>query len=42
MATGNWVPELIELAAGDNLFGTAGAHSPWMTWERSGGLRSRT
>ncbi|MBZ5610561.1 MAG: cobalamin-binding protein [Acidobacteriia bacterium] len=33
MATGNWVPELVELAAGRNLFGKAGAHSPWMTWE---------
>lgn len=32
MAAGNWVPELIEMAAGANLFGTAGAHSPWMSW----------
>jgi iron complex transport system substrate-binding protein len=32
MAAGNWVPELIELAGGDNLFGHAGQHSPWMTW----------
>lgn len=33
MAAGNWVPELVHLAGGENLFGTAGAHSPWMTWE---------
>lgn len=30
MAAGNWVPELVELANGDNLFGEAGKHSPWM------------
>ncbi len=33
MAAGNWVPELIELANGENLFGQAGLHSPWMNWE---------
>ena len=33
MAAGNWVPELVELAGGINLFGEAGNHSPWMTWE---------
>ncbi|MNX64851.1 corrinoid ABC transporter substrate-binding protein [compost metagenome] len=33
MAGGNWVPELVTLAGGDNLFGEAGKHSPWMTWE---------
>ncbi len=33
MAGGNWVPELIEMAGGKNLFGLAGQHSPWMTWE---------
>ena len=33
MAAGNWVPELIEMAGGQNLFGVAGQHSPWMTWE---------
>jgi iron complex transport system substrate-binding protein len=32
MAAGNWVPELVELAGGTNLFGEAGKHSPWMTW----------
>jgi len=33
MAGGNWMPELIEAAGGDNLFGTAGQHSGWMQWE---------
>jgi iron complex transport system substrate-binding protein len=33
MAGGNWMPELIQLAGGVNLFGVAGKHSPWMTWE---------
>ncbi len=33
MPAGNWVPELIEMAAGRNLFGVAGQHSPWMSWD---------
>jgi iron complex transport system substrate-binding protein len=33
MAAGNWMPELVEMAGGVNLFGAAGKHSPWMTWE---------
>lgn len=33
MAAGNWMPELVELAGATNLFGQAGKHSPWMTWE---------
>jgi iron complex transport system substrate-binding protein len=33
MAAGNWMPELIQLAGGVNLFGEAGKHSPWMSWE---------
>jgi iron complex transport system substrate-binding protein len=33
MAAGNWMPELIEMAGGINLFGEAGKHSPWMSWE---------
>lgn len=33
MSAGNWVPELVELAGGLNLFGEAGKHSPWMNWE---------
>src|SRR5262249_17656349 len=34
MAAGNWVPELVEMAGGVNLFGEAGKHAPWMTWEQ--------
>jgi iron complex transport system substrate-binding protein len=34
MAAGNWMPELVERAGGVNLFGEAGKHSPWMTWEQ--------
>ncbi len=34
MAAGNWVPELVEMAGAVNLFGQAGAHSPWMTWRQ--------
>jgi iron complex transport system substrate-binding protein len=34
MAAGNWVPELVEMAGGVNLFGEAGRHSPWMNWEQ--------
>ncbi|MDH3579844.1 MAG: cobalamin-binding protein [Hyphomicrobiales bacterium] len=33
MAGGNWMPELIEMAGGENLFARAGEHSPAMTWE---------
>lgn len=32
MAVGNWMPELIELAGGNCLFGVAGRHSPWMSF----------
>jgi iron complex transport system substrate-binding protein len=34
MAAGNWVPELVEMAGAANLFGQAGAHSPWMDWQQ--------
>ena len=34
MAAGNWVPELVEMASGVNLFGETGKHSPYMTWEQ--------
>ena len=34
MSAGNWMPELIEMGGGINLFGVAGEHSPWMTWEQ--------
>ncbi|HWE28217.1 MAG TPA: cobalamin-binding protein, partial [Polyangia bacterium] len=33
MAAGNWMPTLVELAGGTNLFGSAGKHSPWMTFD---------
>jgi iron complex transport system substrate-binding protein len=33
MAAGNWIPELTSMLGAENLFGTAGAHSPWMTWQ---------
>src|SRR5262249_49497264 len=34
MAAGNWVPELVEFAGGTNLFGEAGKHAPWMTFDQ--------
>ena len=33
MAAGNWMPELVAMAGGENLFGEAGRHAPWMSWE---------
>lgn len=33
MAAGNWMPELVELASGENLFGIKGKHSPYMNFE---------
>ena len=33
MAAGNWMPTLVEMAGGRNLFGKAGEHSPWMKFE---------
>ncbi len=33
MATGNWIPELIEIAGGKSLFGVTGKHSPYLKWE---------
>ena len=33
MAAGNWMPELVAMAGGRNLFGEAGEHSPWMELE---------
>ena len=32
MAAGNWVPQLIRVAGGKNLFGEASKHSPWMKY----------
>jgi len=34
MAAGNWMLKLVEMAGGISLFGEAGKHSPWMTWEQ--------
>jgi iron complex transport system substrate-binding protein len=33
MGAGNWMPELITLAGGENLFGRAGEHTPWLEWD---------
>ena len=33
MAAGNWMPELVEMAGGVNVFGEAGRHSPWLSWD---------
>ncbi|HEX6386577.1 MAG TPA: cobalamin-binding protein [Anaerolineae bacterium] len=33
MAAGNWMPTLVEMAGGVSLFGEAGKHAPWLTWE---------
>lgn len=33
MNAGNWVPELVDIAGGKNLFGYAGKHSTDMTWD---------
>jgi iron complex transport system substrate-binding protein len=34
MVAGNWVPELVEAAGGDNLLAVPGQHSPWLEWEQ--------
>jgi iron complex transport system substrate-binding protein len=33
MAAGNWTPELVAYAGGENVFGEVGQHSPWLSWE---------
>jgi len=33
MAAGHWMPELVEMAGGRNLFGEAGGQAPWIDWE---------
>ena len=33
MGAGNWIPELVGMAGGENLYGVAGEHSPWLDWE---------
>lgn len=32
MTAGNWIPECIHIAGGDDLLGTPGEHSPWIEW----------
>jgi iron complex transport system substrate-binding protein len=32
MSAGNWMPELVQMAGGQNLFGEVGKHSPWLSW----------
>ena len=34
MAAGNWVPELVQMAGGENLFGLAGQSSSWLDWDQ--------
>ncbi|HKD12753.1 MAG TPA: ABC transporter substrate-binding protein [Thermoanaerobaculia bacterium] len=33
MAAGNWMPEMVEMAGGRNLFGQPGSHSDWLAWD---------
>jgi iron complex transport system substrate-binding protein len=33
MTAGNWMPELIAMAGGEDLLGRAGAHSRWIGWD---------
>ena len=37
-APGHWVPEMVEIAGGENLLGSAGSHSREIPWERAAGL----
>lgn len=34
MTGGNWMPELIETAGGNNLLSEPGSHSPWVSWDK--------
>ena len=34
MAAGHWVPEMIARAGGNDIFGTVGAKSRWITWDQ--------
>jgi iron complex transport system substrate-binding protein len=34
MAGGNWMPELVQMAGGENLFGVAGQASPMLDWNQ--------
>lgn len=33
MSGGNWMPELVAMAGGVSLFGQAGRHSPYLSWD---------
>jgi iron complex transport system substrate-binding protein len=33
MAAGNWIPELVTLAGGQDLVGKPGQNAPWLKWE---------
>ena len=33
MTAGNWMPELVAMAGGTDLFGAAGSHSAWIGWD---------
>ncbi len=33
MGSGNWIPELIDLAGGQQVLGAAGQHSPYISWD---------
>lgn len=33
MVAGNWVPELVAAAGGENLLAVPGQHSPWLAWD---------
>ena len=33
MSSGNWMPELVTMGGGRNVFGKAGEHAPWITWD---------
>ncbi|HEY9639823.1 MAG TPA: cobalamin-binding protein, partial [Coleofasciculaceae cyanobacterium] len=33
MGSGNWIPELVELAGGRNVLGAIGQHSPYLSWD---------
>jgi iron complex transport system substrate-binding protein len=33
MASGNWMPQLVEMAGGNNVFGRAGEHAPGLAWD---------
>ncbi|HEX5871580.1 MAG TPA: cobalamin-binding protein [Longimicrobium sp.] len=37
-APGHWVPEMVQMAGGDNLVGTAGSHSLEIPWSQAEGL----